>query len=512
MPYAPDLAGSALDGRYELHELIGEGTFGRVYRGLDRRLRRPVAIKVIKPWWGEDPDWAERFEREAQLLARVSHPGVVQIHDVGQSEEGLFYVAELVEGESLAARLRRGALAPREAARIGVALCRALDHMHRCGVVHRDIKPANVLLGPRGQVKVGDFSIARLAEGSSDATVAGTPRYMAPEQAHGAPATPRTDLYSAGVVIYEMLAGRPPFGGSAPVEIALHHMTDPPPPLPATVPRDLAVIVGRALAKAPQDRFAGAGAMADALEAAGVSAPVAPAGTAPREDDATRVAPRFGPRQTANPAARRRAVALVAAVAGVVAAMLALAALVGHGGGRPAHRVASVPALVRIPDVSGLSAAAATAALGKLRLAAGVVAVPAPGVAAGTVTAQSPAAGARVTVGARVALRVAEVPRWRTVAVLAGSDADHTPIVRIRGTRWRLVTSMHYVGTCTFIIFCDGPTAHVTSFPAGDATSFDLAKADARVVPMSGGPGQYELSVAPGDDTAAWRIEVQDHY
>src|SRR5947209_3182990 len=144
MPIAPDFAGSALAGRYELHAVIGEGTFGRVYRGRDRRLQRAVAIKVIKPWWGEDPDWAGRFEREAQLLARVSHPGVVQIYDVGQSEEGLFYVAELVEGESLAARLRHGALPPREAARIGVALCRALDHMHRCGVVHGDIKPANV--------------------------------------------------------------------------------------------------------------------------------------------------------------------------------------------------------------------------------------------------------------------------------------------------------------------------------------------------------------------------------
>jgi len=108
MPYAPDLAGSALDGRYELHALIGEGTFGRVYRGRDRRLQRPVAIKVIKPWWSEDPDWAECFEREAQLLARVSDPRIVQIFDVGQTDQGLYYVAELVEGESLADRLRRG--------------------------------------------------------------------------------------------------------------------------------------------------------------------------------------------------------------------------------------------------------------------------------------------------------------------------------------------------------------------------------------------------------------------
>ncbi|MGH2881834.1 MAG: serine/threonine-protein kinase, partial [Solirubrobacteraceae bacterium] len=181
MPYAPDLAGCALDGRYELHELIGEGTFGRVYRGYDRRLARPVAIKVIKPWWAEDPDGAESFEREAQLLARVSDPGIVQIFDVGQADEGLYFVTELVEGDSLAARLKRGGpLSAWEACDIAEQLCRALEHAHAEHIVHRDIKPANVLISGRGQVKVGDLGIARLAEGSTDggtATIVGTPRY-----------------------------------------------------------------------------------------------------------------------------------------------------------------------------------------------------------------------------------------------------------------------------------------------------------------------------------------------
>jgi hypothetical protein len=192
--------------------------------------------------------------------------------------------------------------------------------------------------------------------------------------------------------------------------------------------------------------------------------------------------------------------------------MLVLAALLSHSGDGSARRVAAVPALVRVPNLIGQSAASATAALSRLRLAAHVVSVPAPGVAAGTVTGQTPGAGARLTARAGVVLRVAEVPRWRTVAVLAGSDADHTPIFRIRGTHWRLVTAMHYVGTCTFIIFCDAPTAHVTSFPAGEATSFGLAKDDARVVRMNGAAGQYEIAVTPGDDTAAWRVEVQDLY
>ena len=247
MPHAPDLVGCALDGRYELQELIGEGTFGRVYRGYDRRLARDVAIKVIKPWWAEDPEWAESFGREAQLLARVSDPGIVQIYDVGQAEEGLYYVTELVEGESLGARLKRGGrISPWEACEIAEQLCRALEHAHAEQIVHRDIKPANVLLSRHGQVKVGDLGIARLADGTTEggtATIVGTPRYMAPEQASGQPVTPATDVYSAGIVLFEMLDGHPPFNGDSAVEIALRHVQAPVPPLPPGTPWALEEIV-----------------------------------------------------------------------------------------------------------------------------------------------------------------------------------------------------------------------------------------------------------------------------
>jgi len=324
MPRAPDLSGRALDGRYELLAVIGEGTFGRVYSGLDRRLARPVAVKVIKPWWAEDPVWVRSFEREAQLLARVHDPGIVQIFDVGHADEGLYYVAELVDGESLAARLRRGRIPARQAREIAEQLCRALTPAHAQRVVHRDIKPANVLISADGRVKVADFGVARLAEGSTDggaATIVGTPRYMAPEQARGRPTSPATDVYAIGIVLYEMLSGQPPFGEKSAVELALRHLHDPPPPLPPETPAALVAIVDRALAKDPDARYADGAEMADALAAARqpVSGPRREP-TAPVPALATRAA---GTTATLTPPAERTAATRAAAPDGTAATRIA---------------------------------------------------------------------------------------------------------------------------------------------------------------------------------------------
>src|ERR1700756_5391324 len=272
LPHAPDLSGRALDGRYELHAVIGEGAFGRVYEGRDRRLDRAVAVKVIKPWWSDDPEWVGVFERKAQLLARVSDPGIVQIFDFGHAPEGVYYVSELVDGENLAARLRHGPLAPWEACAVAAQLCRALARAHAQRIVHRDGKPANILLSTEGRVKVGDFGVARLAEGSTSgdaASIVGTPRYMAPEQGRGLETTPATDMYSVGVVLYEMLAGSPPFSGETVVELALRHLQDPPPPLSARLPGALVQITARALAKDPAERYRDGAEMAEALVQAG---------------------------------------------------------------------------------------------------------------------------------------------------------------------------------------------------------------------------------------------------
>jgi len=606
MPYAPDLAGCALDGRYELHEMIGEGTFGRVYRGYDRRLARPVAIKVIKPWWAEDPDGAENFEREAQLLARVSDPGIVQIFDVGQAEEGLYFVTELVEGESLAARLKRGGpLAPEDASGIAEQLCRALEHAHAEQIVHRDIKPANVLISDRGQVKVGDLGIARLAEGSTDggtATIVGTPRYMAPEQASGLAVTPATDVYSAGIVLYEMLAGKTPFGGESAVEIALQHVQMEPPPLPPGTPPALESVIARALAKDPADRYQSATAMADALEQAKTGGraqfggttttnratarsgdlwaePTEVQGENPTEIvardtrrqsapgvDPTRRAPKTTPRRTANPAARRRAVAVFVLALGVLLALLIAARALtapptepvpqldklsegqaaklltrhhlkatftyDYSAATPLTVVGQTPAAgtqvrkgskitvaiskgprpIPVPSLTGTSSSAAANKLHHLNLKATVTTVPAPGTNPGIVVRQDPTPGHDLKPHNTVALFAAEVPFWHAVTSFnANTGGGQSVPFRIQGNQWRIVYSLSYNGTCDFVFWCNGPSAHVLSFGANQTNeSVGLGSGSDKTKVFKTGPGLYQIDVNAGWDDARWSIEVQD--
>jgi hypothetical protein len=568
---APDLRGRVLDDRYELHALIGEGAFGRVYRGVDRRLARAVAVKVIKPWWSEDPEWMRRFERETQLLARIDDPGIVRIFDVGHAPEGLYYVAELVEGESLASRLASGPMSLAEACGIAEQLCRALAQAHAQHIVHRDVKPGNVLISTRGQVKVGDFGVARLADAGSEGastTLAGTPRYMAPEQAQGRPATPATDVYSVGVILYEMLAGQPPFPGSSPVELALRHLQDPPPPLGSSIPKELRSIVERALAKEPGDRYVDAGAMARALAAAretvrGVRRPASPRSR--ERAQPTWVAPRLAPRKNFNPAARRRALAILAGVMAVPAGMVAVAiattrgpqvrvpkltglprglvtARAAHLGLHPSFRsrydkapaqaaieqspaagiqvsrgttvgvvLSAGPPPVPVPRVTSETSADARTTLASLGLHVSISQVPSPGVSPQTVTGQSPQPGASLIPGATVTLRVAEWPRWQPVARLEGDGGVRSEQFRIQGQRWRLRYSMEYSGTCTWVVFCSGPSATVAG--AGSSpTGFDLNTGSDQTQALSSGPGVYQVSVTPGGDNAKWVMTVEDYY
>lgn len=271
------VAESLLSGRYELRSVLGRGGMGEVWLAFDRRLSRPVAVKIVRPADSDDPALPERFEREARIAARLSHPNIVGVYDVGLDGPTPYLVMELVQGHSLADELASGPLEPRRAVSIAQQVCEALAAAHAAGVVHRDVKPANILLTGADLVKVCDFGIARVTDAAQaaltgSAMVIGTSAYMAPEQVAGRPVDARTDLYALGCVLYAMLAGRPPFAGDTPIQVAWQHVNEAPVPLPRLrpdLPPPLAALAGALLAKQPADRPANALQVRDALAAIG---------------------------------------------------------------------------------------------------------------------------------------------------------------------------------------------------------------------------------------------------
>jgi len=257
--------------RYRLTRRIALGGMGSVWEAEDQLLDRRVAVKVLSEGLAEDEQAAERFRREARAAAGLSHPNVAAVLDYGEEDGTQFMVMELLHGETLAERLRNGPLAPDEAARIAAAVAEALDEAHRAGIVHRDVKPGNVMLTARGEVKVMDFGIAAAGYQSrlTDSGVTmGTATYLSPEQAAGGTATPASDVYALGVVLYEMLSGAPPFRGDNPVAVAAAHVQQQPPPLAEAapgVPPMLVALCERAMSKDPEARPAPAAALARSL-------------------------------------------------------------------------------------------------------------------------------------------------------------------------------------------------------------------------------------------------------
>ncbi|MGE0141093.1 MAG: Stk1 family PASTA domain-containing Ser/Thr kinase, partial [Ilumatobacteraceae bacterium] len=264
-----------LNDRYEIQNRIGRGGMADVFLARDVLLDRPVAIKVLFPEYATDPNFVERFRREAQSAANLNHPNIVSVYDWGKYSNTYFMAMEYVQGRTLADILRaNGHVSSVQAAEIASEVSAALSFAHRNGVVHRDIKPANILIGSAGQVKVADFGIARAMNAPTESnltqvgSVMGTATYFSPEQAQGAQPDPRSDLYSLGIVLYEMVAGKPPFTGENPVGIAYKQVHDPPQPLNqlvADVPRPFEAIVAKLLAKNPDMRYPDADALRDDL-------------------------------------------------------------------------------------------------------------------------------------------------------------------------------------------------------------------------------------------------------
>lgn len=269
-------------GRYELRGLIGAGGTARVYRALDRVLRREVAIKILTEQSAADASYVARFRREARAAAGLSHRNIVTIYDWGETSletpyphHTFYMVMELMTGGTVKELIERdGPLSEERALTIAGAVASALEAAHRAGIIHRDVKPQNVLLIPDGQVKISDFGIARgpgLTQLTETNMVSGTVQYLSPEQARGAQLDQRSDIYSLGVSLYEMLAGRPPFTGHSPIEVALQHLHDEPPPLAGLrsgLSPSTQAIVARSLAKDPANRYADMAAMRSALSLA----------------------------------------------------------------------------------------------------------------------------------------------------------------------------------------------------------------------------------------------------
>lgn len=270
-----------LNGRYRIDGVVGDGGMAVVYRGWDTVLNRVVAIKVLREQYATNDQFLARFRREAQSAAGLSHPNIVNVYDVGRDGDTWYIVQELIDGTDLASMIRkRGQYTVGDAIDVIAQIAPAIDYAHSRGIIHRDIKPHNILINARGTAKVADFGIAKGVNDvrMTDAgTALGTAGYISPEQATGSPLTAASDLYSVGVLLYEMLTGRLPFLGDTAVNVAMQHVRNAPPPptrYNAKIPRPVEAVIMRALAKLPERRFVSGADMVAALRGESVPGPV----------------------------------------------------------------------------------------------------------------------------------------------------------------------------------------------------------------------------------------------
>ena len=454
-----------VDNRYALVRALGSGGMAKVYLAHDEVLGRDVALKMLRGAYAEDEEFVERFKREAQAAARLSHPNIVAVYDRGRSEDGSYYIAmEYVPGGTLKERIvRDGALAPGVSAGVAEQIADALSAAHEEGVIHRDIKPQNALVTRSGDVKVTDFGIARAAASPSvtaTSVVLGTAAYMSPEQAQGKTVGPASDLYSLGVVVYEMLTGALPFEAENPVAVSLKHVNEPAPsPRESNpeVPEALDAITLRLLAKNPEDRYPSAAALADDLSR--IQSGLAPtvvdaektklmaAPLPPLPQDRTRVAKTaVAPPRPADPTERRRGGGLfrllapllvgVALLAGVAYALTA-----DWGSSNSTGTEQSVPAenspqaqTVQVPDVTGFGQDEAETLLRDSGFDVRVQPRESTFAQQGLVLEQSPGAGEGAEEGSEITLVVGDGPSEVTVPDLgyqstAAADLDYAGLV-----------------------------------------------------------------------------------
>lgn len=426
-------------GRYELQRGIARGGMADVFLAHDRLLDRPVAVKVLFPELSSDRNFVERFRREAQSAANLAHPNIVGVYDWGEEADTYFIVMEYVDGRPLSEVIRsEGPLLADRAADVGADIAAALAAAHSKGVIHRDVKPSNVLLGPTGHVKVTDFGIARAISASEGLTqtgaVMGTATYFSPEQAQGHALDGRSDVYSLGVVLYEMVCGKPPFAGDSPVSVAYKHVKeDPAPPRDRNpdVPEDFQRIVMKALAKNPANRYQSADELRGDLQnfRAGRQVTAEPVLVPPAIDptvaqaayaDATRAMPATAyPPAAAGPPAPNRSgvyIAVLVGLLGVLALVIFLLARMLGGDG--------TPATVNVPRVIGLTQNEAVTQLQDLGLEVETKFEPNDETPEGVVFGQNPEPGTKVDEGATVRVRISQGEAPVAVPSVVGFNVD----------------------------------------------------------------------------------------
>ncbi|HZJ27143.1 MAG TPA: Stk1 family PASTA domain-containing Ser/Thr kinase [Acidimicrobiia bacterium] len=436
--------------RYEVVRIIARGGMSEVYLAHDRHLDRPVAIKVLSSELSRDPSFVERFRREAQAAANLNHPNIVPVYDWGHEGGTYFIVMEYVNGESLSNLLvTRGRLGPDQAAVIAADVAAGLAFAHKAGVVHRDVKPGNVLITRGGEVRLTDFGVARA--GPDDAltqtgSVMGTATYFSPEQAQGQPVDGRSDVYSLGVVLYEMVTGTAPFTGDNPVSVAYQHVREPvqPPRMrDADIPRPLDDIIMTALCKDPAARYRRIDDLrADLLRfrrgraIQGVPVPVIVGATTATTAPATTVARSAITPQTVDPDTPSRSPWAIAGVAGLIILILgAIGILVA----RDFDSTQGGSATVEVPNVVALDIEEASRILVDEGFEVDVDLVNNNLLPEGTVANQTPVAGTMFKQGDTVTLGVSNGPGEAVVPEVEGKDVP-TATALLEGAGFRVAT------------------------------------------------------------------------
>ncbi|SDD36965.1 serine/threonine protein kinase [Geodermatophilus telluris] len=434
--------------RYEIGGVLGRGGMAEVHLGRDLRLGREVAVKVLRSDLARDPSFQVRFRREAQAAASLNHPAIVAVYDTGEDRNTSgatpYIVMEYVEGETLRDVLRReGVLQPERAMSLTADICAALDFSHRNGIVHRDVKPGNVMITPEGTVKVMDFGIARAVSDSaatmtSTAAVIGTAQYLSPEQARGEAVDARSDVYSVGCLLFELVTGAPPFTGDSPVSVAYQHVREDP-RLPSSVnpavPPELDAIVLKSLSKNPANRYQSAAEMRnDLLRAlAGQRVEATPVMGDAEKTTILGATPGFpgggdgwDDDETARRRKRNRVIAAVVGALVLVGAVVGIALLVNSGGDDPEQPQAAARVTVPAGLVGQPEAQARTAIEGAgLTVADEVTPQQVDDeTQVGTVLATDPASGAQVEEGTEVALTVGVAPDTVRVPQVVDLDED----------------------------------------------------------------------------------------